>query len=206
MMVAANPTSPRKRPRQRRAQATWDAIVEAAAQLLAQRGIAGLTTNAVAARAGVSIGSVYQYFPGRDAIMAALIERQQAEQRAGLAQLAGQLPGRDLTDTVKRLVRAAMAQQRANPLLATAIDHEEARLPVGAAIDASLAEIAAILLPLLEAHRDELGAVNPAVAARTLPPLVRAVIDQWTNANPPDLVGAEQEAVRAALGYLTHRP
>jgi AcrR family transcriptional regulator len=67
-------------PRQARAVVTRTAILEAAAHILASGGLAAFNTNAVAARAGVSIGSLYQYFPNKDALMAALIETRQAEQ------------------------------------------------------------------------------------------------------------------------------
>ena len=66
-------TSPRKLPKQARARATRDAIVAAAAQLLASLGYGRATTNAIAHRAGVSIGSLYEYFPNKDAIVSALI-------------------------------------------------------------------------------------------------------------------------------------
>lgn len=69
----------RKRPSQKRSQVTFDAILEASAQLLAKQGYAGTTTNAIAERAGVSIGSVYEYFPGKDAIFAALKARLDTE-------------------------------------------------------------------------------------------------------------------------------
>lgn len=62
----------KKQPKQARAQATVQAIIQAAAQILIQEGLGGLTTNAVAERAGVSIGSVYEYFPGKEAIVAAV--------------------------------------------------------------------------------------------------------------------------------------
>ena len=54
---------------------TYDAIIEAAALVLKQHGIEGLTTNRVAEVAGVSIGSLYQYFPNKHAIACALIDR-----------------------------------------------------------------------------------------------------------------------------------
>ncbi|HSD91041.1 MAG TPA: helix-turn-helix domain-containing protein, partial [Kofleriaceae bacterium] len=54
-------TTPRKRPRQERGKATVDSILQATARILVKRGFDGLTTNAVAAAAGVSIGSLYQY-------------------------------------------------------------------------------------------------------------------------------------------------
>jgi AcrR family transcriptional regulator len=66
---------PKKRPVQRRSQQTFDALVEAATWLLPRRGYAGTTTNHIAERAGVSIASLYEYFPGKDAIVAQVAER-----------------------------------------------------------------------------------------------------------------------------------
>ena len=65
---------PRKRPRQAQAQATVAAIVDACAQLLASGGYDALTTNAISERAGVSVGTLYEYFPNREAIVGALAE------------------------------------------------------------------------------------------------------------------------------------
>jgi AcrR family transcriptional regulator len=67
--------TPRKRPQQRRSQATVDAILDAAAHLFCANGFECTTTNAIAARAGVSIGSFYQYFPNKHALLEALRER-----------------------------------------------------------------------------------------------------------------------------------
>jgi len=67
--------SPRKAPRQARSQATVTAILDAAARVLVERGYAAATTNLVAEVAGVSVGSLYQYFPNKDALIAALHER-----------------------------------------------------------------------------------------------------------------------------------
>ncbi len=66
----------RRRPRQARAQATFDSILEAAVQVIARDGAEGLNTNAVAERAGVSIGTLYQYFPDKDAILLAAARRE----------------------------------------------------------------------------------------------------------------------------------
>jgi AcrR family transcriptional regulator len=81
--VPAKPvTYLRKAPRQARAQATFEAIVEAAARILSESGPRGLKTSHVAERAGVSVGSLYQYFPDRKAIVRALIQRQLARAEA----------------------------------------------------------------------------------------------------------------------------
>jgi AcrR family transcriptional regulator len=71
-MTNQNAYEPLKQPLQARSRATVEAILEAAAQLLPEHGYAGTTTNRIAERAGVSIGSVYEYFPGKDAIFATL--------------------------------------------------------------------------------------------------------------------------------------
>ncbi len=64
-----------RRPRQKRALETVQAIIEAAGQLLVERGFANTTTNAIAERAGVSIGSLYQYFSNKDEVYLALTRR-----------------------------------------------------------------------------------------------------------------------------------
>lgn len=65
----------RKRPVQQRSRETFDAIVTACAWLLSRRGFAATTTNHIAARAGVNISSLYEYFPGKDAVVAQVAER-----------------------------------------------------------------------------------------------------------------------------------
>ncbi|MFI6541168.1 TetR/AcrR family transcriptional regulator [Nonomuraea sp. NPDC050547] len=66
--------TPRKQPRQQRSRETVAAILEAAAQLFQRYGYADTTTNKIAERAGVSIGSLYQYFPNKDALLVALAD------------------------------------------------------------------------------------------------------------------------------------
>lgn len=65
----------RRQPKQRRARQTVDAVVEAAVRVLKREGSDAVTTNRVAEVAGVSIGSVYQYFPDKNAIFVALHQR-----------------------------------------------------------------------------------------------------------------------------------
>lgn len=69
----------RKRPVQQRSQRLVDALVEAAGQVVAEHGLNALTTVRVAERAGVSVGSLYQYFQNKDALLAALVDRMNRE-------------------------------------------------------------------------------------------------------------------------------
>jgi AcrR family transcriptional regulator len=73
--IRSRPSTMRKQPQQARSQATIDAVLQAAAHILGQRGWRGLTTNAVADAAGVSIGSLYQYFPNKLALVEAVRQR-----------------------------------------------------------------------------------------------------------------------------------
>ncbi len=91
---------PRKKPRQVRSELTVDALVEATGQVLEKEGYERITTTRVADRAGVSVGSLYQYFPGKEALIAAFIERRlhgDIEMMQRIAGEAGSLgPGRFL--------------------------------------------------------------------------------------------------------------
>lgn len=68
-------TSLRKEPKQRRSQILVDAVAEAATRILPRVGVSGATTNRIAEMAGVSIGSLYQYFPTKESILARAIEK-----------------------------------------------------------------------------------------------------------------------------------
>ncbi len=116
-MAEDNVDFQRRRPRQARSRATYDSILEAAVQVLARDGAAGLTTNRVAQRAGVSIGTLYQYFPDKAAIVLAAAQRELAkpdflgQQKALMEALVriveGLLGGRARSVPVGRKVRAA---------------------------------------------------------------------------------------------------
>ncbi|CAN7161356.1 TetR/AcrR family transcriptional regulator [Acidovorax sp. LjRoot129] len=69
------PPAPRRTPRQERSQFTVDAIFGAVARIVETEGEAGLTTNRIAETAGVSVGSLYQYFPSKEAILAAMLDQ-----------------------------------------------------------------------------------------------------------------------------------
>lgn len=83
---AATSSSPRRQPTQARSQQTINTIFEATADVLVREGEDHLTTNRIAERAGVSIGTLYQYFSTREAIVAAMMDRHRLEAMAAMEQ------------------------------------------------------------------------------------------------------------------------
>src|SRR5262245_34802611 len=100
---------PRKSPTQARSQVTCDAIIRAAELVLEQEGVTALTTTRVAKKAGVSVGSLYQYFPNKGALVAALVERYMTQLREvflQMLQVASFLPLENLLEGILRMLAA----------------------------------------------------------------------------------------------------
>lgn len=83
----------RRTPRQARAEATVEVILDATLQLLEAHGPEKLTTNHIAARAGVSVGTIYQYFGDKKDLLAAIAERRAAAVRDSITDLVISPPG-----------------------------------------------------------------------------------------------------------------
>jgi len=120
--------TPRKQPTQKRSVATVAAILEGAAQVLERHGSDGFTTNAIAERAGVSIGTLYQYYPDKNAVAAALSRAVRAalvERMAGAVEAAR---GLRLRKGLRLLATAALQSDAARPRFARALDALEEHL------------------------------------------------------------------------------
>ena len=182
---------PRKTPRQARARTTVGAILEAAARILASGSAQALTTNRVAEVAGVSIGSLYQYFPNREAILAELIREKRARLAAALAQSEG-------PDQLAAMIRAAVEVQLPWARLARALAEAEAFLPLAA-------ESAAF-------ERETLGRVAEAIGpaseteARDVIALSAALIEAAGLRGEADAEAVAARVERAVRGYLGHLP
>jgi len=87
VLVNNSPTSPRKSPLQERSRRTVERILDAAARIFHEQGYAGATTNDIADEADVSVGSLYQYFPNKDALLVALTKRHIEAATVGLTEL-----------------------------------------------------------------------------------------------------------------------
>lgn len=121
---------PRKIPRQERSKVTTEIILEAAAQVLSKKSLEDFNTNAVAEVAGVSIGTLYQYFPNKEALIAVLIERTQKGYETVGKQLSDETVGMPLREALLTITRAMIDYKYNEPLLAVALDHQERHLPV----------------------------------------------------------------------------
>lgn len=145
---------PRKRPRQQRSREMVDRILDAAARIFPEAGYHGTTTNDVADAAGVSVGSLYQYFPNKDALLVAIGERHVEEATQQLAAVAAALreAAPDVEETCQAFVSAAVALNQPNELhriLWTA--------PRTAALEATLLELDAVLMTEVTWHLRRFG-------------------------------------------------
>jgi AcrR family transcriptional regulator len=116
--------SPRKTPRQERSRATVEALLEATTDILIREGYTKLTTNRIAERAGVNIASLYQYFPGKEAIVAELRRQHGAAERAAVREALVLRRDAGLEPTLRALISRGVAAHAVAPALHRAFaDH-----------------------------------------------------------------------------------
>lgn len=164
-MARRTRTAPRLKPRQERAQDTVEVILEATARVLTTEGYEHATTNRIALVAGVSIGSLYRYFPSKDALLAALYERHSAQTMAGLAATIAATRRAPLATALRAVLQAEFRAHSSDaPLhrvLCERIQHTEGR----AHQDRLLERYVSLVREELIARRAEIGDVDPDRAA-----------------------------------------
>src|SRR3569833_4414464 len=116
-MARISPTKPLKSALQARSRATVDALVEATARILVRDGFEKASTNRIAEGAGVSVGSLYQYFPSKEALVAAVIDRHNEEIMAIVRTALTEVADLPLDKAVRKLVTVAIEAHRINPKL-----------------------------------------------------------------------------------------
>lgn len=196
-----NPSSrslkPRKSPRQKRSEQMVADMLEAAAQVLERHGLDGFTTNAVAQRAGVGIGSLYQYFPSKAALIAALMRREEDLFHAAVAK------GRNMAKGVEGLsavILACVQQQLERPELARLLDVQQGLPELKAEVSGPsfLLSVIRDVLPKSDISRQP----DEDVAARDVLAIVRGLTDtagEYGERSVPDLY---RRATAAVFGYL----
>ena len=147
-------TSPRKHASQERSRATVDALVEATARILVREGFDKASTNHIAEQAGVSVGSLYQYFPGKEALIAAVIERHSQEIMHVVRGALAKAVASPLKQAVRTLVAAAIEAHRVDPKLHRVLAEQIPRTGKLEKVETFNRENYALFRAYLESHRD----------------------------------------------------
>jgi len=203
-MPAKRRIKARKQPLQQRSRETVAVILEAAARVLEARGLEGYNTNAVAERGGISVGSVYQYFPNKDALTLALIAKFEEELLEKVRDAVAVSEGKSLTASLSLVVRAQLEVHAERAGLNRILETEEDRLRPASAEPAAASELKQLVAVLLARHRREIGRPVDDDAIEDLIVISRAMVD---HALQKDLSrpAAGRRVLRAIEGYL-HGP
>jgi AcrR family transcriptional regulator len=148
--------APRKQPMQARSKTMVESILRATARILVREGYAALTTNGVAEEAGASVGSLYQYFPSKESLVAALLDRHIEDT---LGPLRRELPALSLLpieQAVPRFVELMIATHQIEPELHRVFVEQLPRIGDFVKIDSGSAEAQRLARAYLAAHAAEL--------------------------------------------------
>ena len=206
-MALKRDTNPRKSASQERSRSTVDALLEATARVLIKEGYDKASTNRIAEVAGVSIGSLYQYFPGKEALVAAVIDRHTQEisevTRKALVRAAA-LP---IEAAAREFISVAIDAHRVNPKLHGVLAEQIPRVGRLENIEANVRDGYALVRGYLEAHRDEIDVADLDLAAF----VVVTVVEALTHAavlRRPDILTDEKarqfvdDVTRLVVRYL----
>src|SRR6202046_5983073 len=127
-MVRKLQTSPRKLASQERSRSTVDALLEATTRVLIREGYDKASTNRIAEVAGVSVGSLYQYFPSKEALVAALIDRHNRQVMQAIHSELAEALKLSMEEAVRRLVSIAVKAHRIDPKLHRALTEQIPRV------------------------------------------------------------------------------
>lgn len=205
-MAARPPTTPRKHASQDRSRATVDALVEATARILVKDGFDKASTNRIAEAAGVSVGSLYQYFPGKEALVAAVMARHNRDLMAVARRALAETADLPLAEAAHRLVAAAIAAHRVDPGLHRVLAEQTPR--TGALADAETfnSDYYDLFRAYLQRHRDELRAVDLDTAAFVCVTSIEALTHMAVLHRDLDDAAAAalvDEGARLVVRYLT---
>ncbi len=187
-------------------------MLRAAAQVFARRGYAGATTNHIAERAGVSIGSLYEYFSSKDALLVALMEAHLHDGEAVLARAAAEIAAtpQPLVATIRHLVRA-MVELHARDRALHRVLFEEAPLPrrlrdLLSEIEDRVADRIELLLRTSPEVRVPDPALAAAVVVKTVEALTHNLVLHGDRQHERGLDVYVDEIVRLVGTYLTADP
>lgn len=202
------PFEKRKIPKQERSKATLEAILEAATQILERDGFERLTTTRVAERAGVSVGSLYQYFPNKEALFAGLIDKYSSLFVDAFEKALLERQPASLEDAVDAILWVAISSGRISPKLHRALDYHAPLVGRSEQTNQTSMQVANIIAGILETYRDEIASgIDIAIAANVVETVLEAMVHRLILNHP---LGLEEdlllgEAKCLILGYLHRR-
>jgi AcrR family transcriptional regulator len=200
-------TRPRKRASQERSRATVDALIEATARILVRDGFDRASTNRIAQEAGVSIGSLYQYYPGKEALVAAVIDRHNRAIMKVVRDALAEVEAQPLEQAARKLVAAAIEAHRVDPELHRVLAEQTPRTGALENMEAFNSEAYGLFRSYLERHRDELRAVDVGLAAFVCATSIEA-LTHTAVLHRPEVLSNEavgtlvDEATRLVVRYL----
>jgi AcrR family transcriptional regulator len=206
-MARRPPTNPRKKASQERSRATVDALVEATARILVKEGFDKASTNRIADKAGVSVGSLYQYFPCKEALVAAVMERHNRELMRVARKTLAEVVSQPLEKAARKLVAAAIEAHRIDPKLHRVLAEQIPRTGKLENIEAFNRETYGMFRAYLESHRQELRAVDLDLAAFMVVTSIEALTHRAVLHHPEMLADEATEALideatRLVVRYL----
>lgn len=158
-------TNPRKQASQDRSRVTVDALIEATARILVREGFDRANTNRIAEEAGVSVGSLYQYFPGKEALVVAVIERHNQDTMRVVRGALAEVATAPIEQAVRKLVAAAIQAHRLDPKLHRVLAEQIPRIGRLENLEAFDRDNYTLFRAYLESRSDELRAVDLGLAA-----------------------------------------
>ena len=155
-MARRSPVKPRKIASQERSRATVDALIEATARILVKEGFDKASTNRIAEVAGVSVGSLYQYFPGKEALVAAVIERHQQQLMQTVRSEFARVLDQPVEKAMRTLVATAVTAHRVEPELHRVLAEQIPRVGKLEELETFSRQNYVLFRAYLESHRAEL--------------------------------------------------
>lgn len=204
-MARAPLTDPRKHASQGRSRATVDALLEATARILVRDGFDRASTNRIAAEAGVSVGSLYQYYPSKEALVAAVVERHNRQLLQVVRDALADAAGQPFATAVRGIVASAIAAHRLDPPLHRVLTEQTPRVGRTEHVEAFNREAYDLFRAYLDDHRHEIRAVDLDLAAFVCVSSIEAVTHTAVlHRDLPDEAAETlvDEATRLVLRYL----
>ena len=205
-MPRAIPTIPRKSASQKRSKATVETLLDATARVLTRHGYDRASTNRIAETAGVSVGSLYQYFPNKEALVAALVARHNRELLELVREAVKKVASLDLATAMRELVRAAVDAHLVDPALHRIFAEQVPRMGQLAKIEALQRETFLLIRAYLEERRNEISVRDldsaTSICVTTVEALTHEFVIDKPEASDADRDRFIAEVTRLVVGYL----